>query len=95
MGVVIGIDLGTTYSAAGWFIDGKAQILMLEGEATLPSVLSRLRGGNIAVGRAAKRNQIAMPHDTIVEVKRQMGAGFSDAWRRHRTSFSKPSGRAS
>ncbi len=73
MGVVIGIDLGTTYSAAGWFVDGKAEILMLEGEPTLPSVVSRLRGGNIAVGRAAKRNQIAMPHDTVVEVKRQMG----------------------
>jgi molecular chaperone DnaK len=73
MGVVIGIDLGTTYSAAGWVVEGKPEILMLEGEPTLPSVISRLRSGNIAIGRAAKRNQTVAPHDTIVEVKRQMG----------------------
>ena len=73
MGVVIGIDLGTTYSAAGWVVEGKPEVLALEGEPTLPSVISRLRGGNIAVGRAAKSNQKVAPHDTIVEVKRQMG----------------------
>ncbi|MEW6401482.1 MAG: Hsp70 family protein, partial [Chloroflexota bacterium] len=74
---VIGIDLGTTYSAAARFIDGNTEIIPLEGNPTLPSVVSVLPSGKIAVGWTAKRNQAKNPQDTIVEVKRKMGKAVS------------------
>lgn len=70
---VIGIDLGTTYSAASRFLNGQTEIILLEGNPTLPSVVSVLPNGKIAVGWTAKRNQFKNPQDTIVEVKRKMG----------------------
>lgn len=71
---VIGIDLGTTYSAAARCVDGKPEIVHLDGEPTLPSVVGLRRGGTIAIGKPAKRNQAANPQNTIIEVKRSMGA---------------------
>jgi len=70
---VIGIDLGTTYSAAAQTVNGKPEIIHLEGEPTLPSVVGLQKSGKIAVGKTAKRNQAKYPQDTIVEVKRKMG----------------------
>ena len=70
---VIGIDLGTTYSAASIFRNGQTEIIDLEGSPILPSVVSVLQSGTIAVGNTAKRNQAKNPQDTIVEVKRLMG----------------------
>ena len=71
---VIGIDLGTTYCAAGVCVDGKPQPIPLEGEPTLPSVVGLQKNGKIAVGKVAKRNQAKSPQNTVVEVKRKMGA---------------------
>jgi molecular chaperone DnaK len=73
---LIGIDLGTTYSAAARYLGGEqgAEIIPLEdGQPILPSVVSVLANGKIAVGWKAKRNQANRPQDTVVEVKRQMG----------------------
>src|SRR5205085_341173 len=70
---VIGIDLGTTYSAAARVIDGRPEIILLEGEPKLPSVVGLQKSGKIAVGKTAKRNQAKYPQDTIVEIKRKMG----------------------
>ena len=75
---VIGIDLGTTYSAAARFVNHQTEIIMLDGNPTLPSVVSVLPSGKIAVGWTAKRNQAKNPQDTIVEVKRKMG-GMDDS----------------
>ncbi len=70
---VIGIDLGTTYSAAARFIDGETEIIYLEGRPTLPSVVGVDRRGRIVIGWRGKRNQVDRPQDTIVETKRKMG----------------------
>jgi molecular chaperone DnaK len=70
---IIGIDLGTTYSAVARCVNGVPEIISLEGEATLPSVVGLQKNGKIAVGKTAKRNQAKFPHNTIVEVKRKMG----------------------
>ena len=70
---VIGIDLGTTYCAAGHVVDKKPQSIMLEGDPTMPSVVGLQKNGKIAVGKTAKRNQARAPQNTIVEVKRKMG----------------------
>jgi molecular chaperone DnaK len=69
----IGIDLGTTYCAASRYINGVPEIIALDGHPTLPSVVSVLPNGKIAVGKIAKNNQLKNPQDTIVEVKRKMG----------------------
>jgi molecular chaperone DnaK len=70
---VIGIDLGTTYSAAAQFVDGETEIIYIEGRPTLPSVVGVDRRGRIVIGHRAKRNQADNPQDTIVEIKRKMG----------------------
>jgi molecular chaperone DnaK len=71
---VIGIDLGTTYSAAAHMKDERLEIIPLDGNPTLPSVISLLRSGTIVVGNKAKRNQAQAPQNTIIEVKRKMGS---------------------
>lgn len=80
---VIGIDLGTTYSAvAAWnkFTE-QAEIIPNREDGnspTTPSVVSldpRLH--NVIVGRAAKRNLAYEPQNTVIEIKREMGEVFS------------------
>lgn len=70
---VIGIDLGTTYSAASRFVDGETEIIYLEGRPTLPSVVGVDSRGRVVIGYRAKRNQADNPQDTVVEIKRKMG----------------------
>ena len=70
---VIGIDLGTTYSAAARCVNGVPEVIPLDGHPTLPSVVSLLKSGKIVVGLTAKRNQANAPQNTIIEAKRKMG----------------------
>lgn len=71
---VIGIDLGTTYCAVSSKINGEMEIIQLEGNPTMPSVVGVQASGKIAVGSTAKRNQAKNPQDTVIEVKREMGS---------------------
>jgi molecular chaperone DnaK (HSP70) len=78
---VIGIDLGTTYSAVAAFNTetGEAEIIANAEDQTetVPSVVSYDHfSQRVLVGRPAKRNRAAHPQDTVVEVKRQMGEHF-------------------
>jgi molecular chaperone DnaK len=73
---LIGIDLGTTYSAAARYLGGDrgTEIIPLEdGQPILPSVVGVQANGKIVVGWKAKRNQANRPQDTVIEVKRLMG----------------------
>lgn len=74
MGKVVGIDLGTTYSAIAIVNKhGKAEILPnREGERITPSVIL-FDGASPLVGSIAKRSAAASPDDVIQFVKRQMG----------------------
>lgn len=79
---VLGIDLGTTYSAVAVFntLTDEAEIVpnALEGnERTTPSVVGYSQvGAKVIVGTVAKRN-IAVNHaNTVVEIKREMGEAF-------------------
>jgi molecular chaperone DnaK len=74
MGKVIGIDLGTTNSAFGYY-DGKdAKIIAnKEGRNTTPSVVAFTDKGEILVGEPAKRQAITNPERTVYSVKRIMG----------------------
>ncbi len=73
MSKIIGIDLGTTFSAVSVLEGGKAKIIPnLEGGNTTPSVVS-IKNGEILVGEVARRQAIANPKNTIRSVKRLMG----------------------
>jgi molecular chaperone DnaK (HSP70) len=80
---VIGIDLGTTYSAVAMYDTSTTQPEMIlnpddPSKETVPSVVSLdpLSGG-VTVGTYAKRNLANDPANTIIEVKREMGELFS------------------
>ncbi|HET9801409.1 MAG TPA: Hsp70 family protein, partial [Chthoniobacterales bacterium] len=71
---VVGIDLGTTFSAIA-HIDayGKPQIIPnTETERITPSVVF-FDGTNVIVGTVAKNNAVAEPEKIVDFVKREMG----------------------
>lgn len=73
---VIGIDLGTTYSAVSvWDYDRKEVIVIptAVGEPTLPSIVGLDEDKKVIVGKPAKRRRILDPANTIIEIKREMG----------------------
>src|SRR3954471_8192 len=70
----VGIDLGTTFSAAA-HIDayGKPQIIPnSESERITPSVIL-FENGSAVVGTLAKNNSVAEPERIVDFVKREMG----------------------
>ena len=76
---VIGIDLGTGFSAVSVYVDGKATIIPnSEGQFTTPSIVTYSDNGEILVGAAAKRQQITNPKNTIYEIKRLIGRKYSE-----------------
>lgn len=72
--MIIGIDLGTTYSAAAYVDEsGNAQIISnRDGQRTTPSVVM-FEDGDVCVGEQAKANGIINPYNVCQFVKRQMG----------------------
>ncbi len=72
-GKIIGIDLGTTFSAVSVLEGGKPKIIPnSEGSNTTPSVVS-VNNGEILVGEIARRQAVANPKNTIRSIKRLMG----------------------
>ena len=66
MGKIIGIDLGTTNSAAAVMEGGQATIIPnAEGNRTTPSVVAFTKSGERLVGETAKRQAITNPERTI------------------------------
>ena len=71
---VIGIDLGTTYSAVTIW-DGR-EIVVIEskiGTRTVPSVVGLDPDGQVIVGAPAQNSMVINPENTVLEVKRLMG----------------------
>ena len=79
---VIGIDLGTTYSAVAAYDPKEMTSVLLPDDddksGITPSVIG-LNAGKAIVGWLAKRNAPADPRNTIIEIKREMGELFI-AW---------------
>jgi molecular chaperone DnaK len=70
---ILGIDLGTTYSAMAVVEDRNPKILInSEGNRTTPSVVS-YSNDQIVVGALAKRQAVVNPENTIYSIKRKMG----------------------
>lgn len=77
---VIGIDLGTGFSAVATIENGNAIIIAnKEGNRTTPSVVQISDdGSDIKIGGAAKRSMVTKPKNTVQFVKRLMGANYDD-----------------
>jgi molecular chaperone DnaK len=74
---VLGIDLGTTNSAAA--IANHVFELSEEGGTILPSVVAFLPNGYTLVGNSARRRRIIDAENTIYSSKRIIGRGWSDS----------------
>ena len=78
---ILGIDLGTTNSAAAVYeSSGAISIPSQDGEAVggkmFPSVVAFMADGSIVVGEKAKRQMSLNPKGTIFEIKRKMGTDY-------------------
>jgi len=79
MGKVIGIDLGTTFSAVAVMEAGEPKVIPnAEGGRTTPSVVAMSKTGERLVGQVAKRQAITNPDNTIFSIKRLMGRKFDE-----------------
>jgi molecular chaperone DnaK len=75
---IIGIDLGTTNSAAAVVMGGKPVIIpSAEGPTVagkmFPSVVAFTKDGQLLVGEPARRQAVTNPEGTVREAKRLMG----------------------
>ena len=74
MSKIIGIDLGTTFSAVAVMEGGKPKIIpTAEGRNIFPSIVEPVKG---LVGDVAKRQMVLNPKNTINSIKRLMGQRF-------------------
>ena len=81
MGKIIGIDLGTSNSAAAAMIAGKPTIIQAAegtsvGGKAFPSVVGFTKDGQLIVGEPARRQMISNPEGTVIAAKRKMGTDF-------------------
>ena len=75
---IIGIDLGTSNSAASALQAGKSTIIpSAEGTTAygkaFPSVVAFTKNGQVLVGEPARRQAVSNPEKTIMAAKRKMG----------------------
>ena len=78
---ILGIDLGTTNSAAAVMEAGRPVIIPSAEGPTIagkmfPSVVAFTKDGELLVGEPAKRQAITNPEGTIFEIKRKMGTNY-------------------
>lgn len=78
---VLGIDLGTTNSAAAIYEGGHATVIPSAEGPTMagkmfPSVVAFTKDGQLLVGEPAKRQATTNAEGTIFEIKRKMGTDY-------------------
>ena len=81
-GKIIGIDLGTSNSAAAVFVGGKPTIIpssegiTVAGGKAFPSFVAFTKDGQRLIGEPARRQAISNPERTITAIKRKMGTNY-------------------
>lgn len=78
---VLGIDLGTTNSAAAIYEAGHSTVIPSAEGPTMagkmfPSVVAFTKDGQLLVGEPAKRQATTNPEGTVFEIKRKMGTNY-------------------
>lgn len=81
MAKIIGIDLGTSNSAAAVVENGKPVIIPSAEGTTLggkafPSYVAFTKDGQLLVGEPARRQAISNPEGTVMAIKRKMGTDY-------------------
>lgn len=81
MAKIIGIDLGTSNSAAAVLEGGKSTIIPSAEGTTLggkafPSYVAFTKDGQLLVGEPARRQSVTNPEGTLTAFKRKMGTDF-------------------
>ena len=81
MGKIIGIDLGTSNSAAASLSGGKPVIIQAAegtsiGGKSFPSVVAFSQDGQLLVGEPARRQMLSNPEGTVIAAKRKMGTDY-------------------
>ncbi|MCP4165196.1 MAG: Hsp70 family protein [Chloroflexi bacterium] len=71
---IVGIDLGTTNSAAAITIDGVPTLIHIDEQPTLPSVVGISPLDDRLVGVLARNQWIVAPENTVRSIKRKMGS---------------------
>ncbi len=79
MSKIIGIDLGTTFSAVAVMEAGTPRVLEnAEGARTTPSIVAMSKTGERLAGLLAKRQAVTNPKNTISQIKRFMGHTYDE-----------------
>ncbi|MBI3858641.1 MAG: molecular chaperone DnaK [Thaumarchaeota archaeon] len=78
---ILGIDLGTTNSAAAVIEGGRPAVVPSAEGATpagkmFPSVVAFTQDGQLLVGEPARRQAVTNPGGTVFEIKRKMGTDY-------------------
>src|SRR5579883_113395 len=78
---IIGIDLGTSNSAAAVMMGGRPTIIpSAEGTSVggkaFPSYVAFTKDGQLLVGEPARRQAVSNPEGTITAIKRKMGTDY-------------------
>ncbi len=82
MARIIGIDLGTSNSAAAYLEAGKSKMIpssegtTLVGGKAFPSYVAFTKEGELLVGEPARRQAVSNPEGTVYAAKRKMGTDF-------------------
>ena len=81
MATIIGIDLGTSNSAAAAMMGGRPTIIPSAEGATLggkafPSIVAFTKDGGKIIGEPARRQSVSNPEGTISGMKRKMGTDY-------------------
>jgi molecular chaperone DnaK len=83
MAKIIGIDLGTSNSAAA-FLEGGRPVIVPSAEGTtvgggkaFPSYVAFTKEGQLIVGEPARRQAVSNPYGTVTAFKRKMGTDYA------------------
>src|SRR6478752_2063201 len=81
MSKILGIDLGTSNSAAAALVGGKPTIIQAAegtsiGGKSFPSVVAFSKEGQLMVGEPARRQMLSNPEGTVLAAKRKMGTDY-------------------
>ena len=70
---VVGIDLGTTNSAVAIARGSRVELLPVNGDPLLPSVVGFGEDDALLIGHPARNQRVAHPERTVASIKRRMG----------------------
>jgi heat shock protein 1/8 len=78
MSIIVGIDLGTSYSCVGVWLNDKVEIITNDHGNRITPTYVAFTDTEILIGDAAKNQASMNPHNTVFNVHRLIGRNFYD-----------------